>query len=129
MASVLIVDDELDSRELLAKFLRKSGLIVHTAPNGAEALKAVIDRVPDVIILDVMMPNMNGVELMQVLRSYMRWQSIPVILVTAYPTGPHIESARQLGMACLYEKANFLLTDLLDCIHKLVADPKASCSA
>ena len=129
MASVLVVDDEQDSRDLVARFLRKSGLIVHTAPNGREALKIILDRTPDVIVLDVMMPEMDGVELMQVLRSYLGWKSLPVILLTAYPAGPHIDRARKLGMACLYEKAHFHLSDLQACIQKLIADPKADCAA
>ena len=129
MAAVLIVDDDQDSRELVARFLRKTGLVVHTAPNGREALKIILDRTPDIIVLDVMMPEMDGVELMQVLRAYLRWASLPIILLTAYPTGPHVERAEKLGMACLFEKTNFRLPDLLNCIQKLIADPHSKCSA
>ena len=128
MASVLVVDDDQDGREILAKFMRKAGLVVHTAPNGREALKILLDRTPRVVVLDVMMPEMNGVELMQVMRAYLRWSSLPVVILTAYPTGPHIVRARELGMACMYEKTKFLLSDLLDCVQKLIADPSASCA-
>lgn len=129
MGSVLVVDDEQDSRELIARFLRKSGLLVHTAPNGREALKIILDRTPDLIVLDVMMPEMDGVELMQVLRAYLGWQSLPVILLTAYPAGPHIDRAQKLGMSCLFEKAHFHLSDLLSCIQKLIVDPTVKCAA
>lgn len=129
MGSVLVVDDDQDGRELLAAYLRKGGLVVQTARHGKEALKLVIDQTPDVIVLDLMMPEMSGIELMQVLRAYLKWASLPVIVVTAYPHGPHIERAHDLGMACLYEKAHFKLDDLRGCIERLAADPTAGCAA
>lgn len=129
MALVLVVDDDQDGRELLATYLRKQGLVVQTARHGKDALKRILDQTPDLIVLDLMMPEMSGIELMQVLRSYLRWASLPIIVLTAYPTGPHIERAHDLGMACLYEKAHFQLADLHRCIERLLADPNADCMA
>lgn len=128
MGSVLVVDDDQDSCEFVARFLRKSGLVTHTAPNGEEAVKIIIDQAPDVVVLDVKMPQMDGVELLQVIRAYVRWASLPVVLLTAYPTGPHIDRARTLGISCLFEKSHFFLTDLLACVQKLIAHPTADCA-
>ncbi|HEY2586652.1 MAG TPA: response regulator [Tepidisphaeraceae bacterium] len=129
MASVLVVDDDSDSRELLAAYLRKAGLVVQAARHGKDALQFILDRTPDVLVLDLMMPEMNGVELLQVMRSYLRWASLPVVVLTAYPSGPHIERARDLGMAALFEKTRFELADLFACIQKLIADRRGRCTA
>ncbi len=127
MASVLVVDDDSDSREYLARYLAKAGLAVQQAPNGRGALQSILDRLPDVIVLDVRMPEMDGIELMQVLHAYLQWASLPVILLTAYPTGPHIDRARELGMKCLFEKTRFQLADLLACINGLTAAANTAC--
>jgi CheY-like chemotaxis protein len=79
-------------------------------------------------VLDVMMPEMNGVEFLQVLRSYLGWGSIPVILLTAYPEGPHIDRARELGVRCPFTKAGYHMADLVGCARQLLADPNASCA-
>src|SRR5688500_9988292 len=84
MGSVLVVDDADDSREAVARYLTKAGYGVRSARSGREALIAVATTVPDVIILDVRMPEMDGIEFLQVIRSYLRWSTVPVILLTAY---------------------------------------------
>ena len=93
MGSVLVVDDDADSRDVVSRLLGRAGYTVRSAVNGRDALIAVTTAPPDVIILDAMMPEMNGVEFLQVIRSYLRWSTLPVILLTAYPqartsTGP-----------------------------------------
>ena len=128
MYSVLVVDDDPDSRYPLVQYLSKSGFRVRSAPNGQQALLAVTTAVPDAIVLDVMMPEMTGVEFLQVLRSYLRWGTIPVILLTAYPEGPHIERAKELGVKCMFTKAGYQLADVVECIRRVVVDPGASCA-
>ena len=113
MAAVLVVDDDVDSREAVALFLRKAGHTVRCAPNGKKALDALSERVPDVIILDYRMPEMDGVSFLEIIRCYLRWQSLPVILLTAYAEGPHIMRAVELGVRKTFLKANYNLTELL----------------
>ena len=119
MASVLVIDDDDDSRTAVGRYLSRAGYAVRAARNGREALIAVATTVPDVIVLDAMMPEMDGVEFLQVIRSYLRWSTVPVILLTAYDTGPHIERARQMGVKRIFLKANFKLEDLLAAVHEL----------
>ena len=71
--------------------LAHEGYSVKSAANGREALVAVATMIPDLIILDAMMPEMSGVEFLQVIRSYLRWSTVPVILLTAFAEGPHID--------------------------------------
>ena len=127
MGSILLVDDEADSRDALRRYLERVGFIVRSAPNGREALIAVATTVPDVIVLDVMMPEMNGMEFLQVIRSYLRWQTIPVILLTAFDKGEHMERANQLGVSNIFLKASYNMADLAQCIFQIMADPKTRC--
>ena len=127
MSSVLVVDDDADSRDAVSRFLMKSGHTVRSARNGREALIAVATIVPDVIVLDVRMPEMDGMEFLQVIRSYLRWANLPVILLTAYPDDLPLDRAHELGVKMTFVKPNFRLDELLECVNRLAADPAAGC--
>jgi CheY-like chemotaxis protein len=125
--NVLIVDDDPDSREVVARCLAREGYSVKTATNGREALVAVATIMPDLIILDAMMPEMNGVEFLQVIRAYLRWSTVPVILLTAFAEGPHITRAREFDVKCILLKSKYQLNDLLGCVRQLLIDPTSEC--
>lgn len=127
MGSILVVDDDGDSRDAVARYLSKAGYAVRSARNGREALVAVATTVPDVIILDARMPEMSGLEFLQVIRSYLRWSTVPVVLLTGFDQGAHIDRARDFGVGCIFLKASFQLADLLACVNQLRADPGATC--
>ena len=82
-ASVLVVDDEEQNRTLLKDPLEARGFDVTEARNGAEALQAIAERLPDVILLDLMMPGMDGFEVCRRLKKSSRTAHIPVLLITA----------------------------------------------
>ena len=82
-AKILIVDDEPSARDTLEALLFREGYDLAFAASGHEALHHLEDLVPDVILLDVMMPNMDGFEVCQHLKSDKQWRHIPIILVTA----------------------------------------------
>jgi two-component system response regulator MprA len=81
--SVLVVDDDHDIREALASILREEGFAVREARDGLEALEQVALSEPDVMLLDLMMPVMNGWEVIKSLRRANR--SLPVIVLSAVP--------------------------------------------
>ena len=81
--SVLVVDDEPDKRLLLAFALENEGYEVHTAEDGVEGLAAVETHQPDLIVTDVMMPRMDGYEMIQRVRSNPQTKFIPVIIQSA----------------------------------------------
>ncbi|MGD8628245.1 MAG: response regulator, partial [bacterium] len=80
---ILVVDDEEHIRKIVRFQLEKSGYEVECAEDGLEALKAVEARTPDLILLDLMMPNMDGYEVCKRLKSDYQTNHIPVIMVTA----------------------------------------------
>jgi len=80
---ILVVDDEPDLRELIEYNLKQGGHEPIAASDGATALDLARSRLPDVIVLDVMMPGMNGIEVVQRLRGQSETSSIPVLMLTA----------------------------------------------
>jgi CheY-like chemotaxis protein len=121
MAYVLIVDDEPDSSEFVERFLQKEGHQTVCVPNGREALAALINGRPEAVVLDVRMPEMDGIALLEVLRSYLRWNNLPVILLTAHANKEQIARARQLDVQHVFHKANFTLPDLLRAVEEEVS--------
>ncbi len=79
---VLIVDDEPDVVSYLATILKDNGYDIVTAANGDEALKVIETGVPDLITLDIAMPETTGVRTYRTLKDHPAWQAIPVIIVT-----------------------------------------------
>jgi CheY-like chemotaxis protein len=83
--SILVVDDEPDSLETLRLLLLEEGFEVRVAANAAQALILIDERPPELLILDVMMPAMTGLDLCRHLRTEPRTQHIPCIAYTGYP--------------------------------------------
>ena len=81
--TILIVDDQEINRQVIAELLTQPGYHLVLAGSGAEALEIVAEWKLDLILLDVMMPGMDGFEVCQRLKSNPQWQHIPIILVTA----------------------------------------------
>jgi DNA-binding NtrC family response regulator len=81
-STILVVDDEPAQRELLGGFLRSLGLRAREAASGEEALEAIRRELPDMVLLDVRLPGMSGIETLAGIRSYA--DHLPVLLITAY---------------------------------------------
>jgi two-component system alkaline phosphatase synthesis response regulator PhoP len=95
--TILIVDDSQDIALISARMLGQRGFAVITASDGAEALALVARQRPDCILLDVMMPRMSGLEVLQALKADATTSSIPVIMVTAKTTDDDVLSGYQQG--------------------------------
>jgi len=81
--TILIVDDNLDSLMILRSILETQGFAVRAAESGREALAQLAREVPDVILLDVMMPGMSGFEVLETIKTTHATSHVPVIMVTA----------------------------------------------
>jgi len=82
-ATILVVDDDEFNLKLLKVPLVAEGYAVRTAASGEEALASVAEQLPDLILLDVMMPGIDGFEVLRRLKADARFRSIPIIMVTA----------------------------------------------
>ena len=121
MATVLVVEDERDSRELLARTVRKGGHTAVVAANGWEALLALDEAPVDLVLLDLMMPGMDGPTFLSILRNDQRRRSVPVVLVTALSEGDLLSSAARLGVSKCLKKAHYTPQDLLETIDQVLA--------
>ena len=81
--TVLLVEDDAALRDLLGRMLEREGYAVREAADGQAALERVAEEAPGLILLDLMMPGMDGFEFMAALRREARWREIPVIVLTA----------------------------------------------
>lgn len=117
MAKIMIVDDNEDSRNSMALCLRNLGHTVTCAPNGREALALVLGELPDVILLDLLMPEMDGPSFLEVVRSYLRIQSLPVVVLTGVGDSPMIERARTLRVNTILVKGKATFDDILKALE------------
>lgn len=100
--SVLIVDDEPDFLELMSLRVHDWGYAVLKARSGNEAIACVKEKHPDILILDYMMPEMNGVTTLKEIRKIDK--KVPVIMFTAYPDSKVIEDTDKLGIQAFVPK-------------------------
>lgn len=117
---ILAVDDERDVTDLVAFQLTRAGCTVLTAGNGRQALASVRDRRPDLIILDLMLPDIDGFGVCEILRRQPATATIPIILLTAWATS----DARNLGLelgALDYVTKPFGTRDLVERVKRLLS--------
>ena len=94
---VLVVDDYADAREMYAEYLEFSGFRVAEAKNGAEALDKAFELTPDVILMDLSLPVMDGWEATRRLKADERTRGIPVVALTGHALAGHSEIAKKAG--------------------------------
>ena len=80
---ILIVEDDRDIAELVARYLEKSGFEVEVVASGREGLARLAERPPDLLVLDLMLPHVDGLEVCRIARSQERTAAIPIIMLTA----------------------------------------------
>ena len=95
---IMLVDDSISVRRLAQHLLNSHGWRVTTAANGLEALEQLENGLlPDLLLVDIEMPDMNGLELLRRLREHPLWQSLPVVMLTAHEAGPVSQQALDMG--------------------------------
>ncbi len=95
--SILIVEDEQDIMELIAYNLRKEGYAILQAPTGEKALAKVEEHIPDLLILDLMLPGIDGIEICRQLKRGEKTRNIPIIMVTAKSEDSDIITGFEMG--------------------------------
>jgi len=117
--NVLVVDDVHDVTEMIALFLKHAGYEVATADSASIALQLAGERIFDLIISDIGMPQMNGYELAEALRRLSKYQSIPMIAVTGYCEYDDRSRALQAGFSAHLTKP-IDPSQLLDLMNELL---------
>jgi two-component system alkaline phosphatase synthesis response regulator PhoP len=117
--TILVVDDESDMTELVSYSLRRAGYEVVTAGSGQEALDRVHAQRPDLIILDLMLPDIDGFSVCEILRRDPATAAIPIVILSAWST----HDARHLGLelgALDYLTKPFSPKELVERVRKLL---------
>jgi two-component system, cell cycle response regulator DivK len=94
---VLVVEDYQDAREMYAAYLQFSGYRVAEATNGVEAIEQAQQLMPDIILMDLALPKMDGWEATRRLKSDERTRNIPIVALTGHALAGHAEGAREAG--------------------------------
>ena len=119
MAKVLVVEDDPDSLDMVKRTLEKAGHLTVPASNGWEALLALDAHHVDMIVLDLMMPGMNGNAFLRIVRNDQRRKAMPVIVLSALASGDLLKNTIALGVQAWFTKAEYSATDLLDAVDRL----------
>lgn len=123
---ILVVDDEADVRELVCRMLEKEGYKAVPAEGGRQALEQLASLKPDLVITDVVMPEVDGLEVLLKLRSLAPLAGA-LVMSGGGRSAPeiHLENARRLGASGVLRKP-FTKTEMLDAVHQVLAHRPAS---
>lgn len=122
MSRILVVDDEPSCRGPLAKLLELEGFEVDTAEDGLVAIERLRARRPDIIVLDLLMPRMDGVQFLEELRKDPSYDPLPILLVTGQHDSKLQSRAVSLGVREYLFKAATPFMKLLGILHKHLGD-------
>ena len=123
MKTILVVDDELGSAEVLSLILEEEGYKAYCAVNGRQALVQARDVVPDLVIVDYMMPLMNGGEMAQLVRAAPLHSKVPIVMTSATDE-EQVEQHSEYYDAFL--RKPYRWDDLFAIIRRLLASPKVN---
>ncbi len=123
MSNVLIVDDDKDLRDLVTLKLRRCGFDVRQATNADDALRAVAEEVPDLVLLDIMMPGVSGLDLLERWRAEPVTAHLPVVMLSAKAQDSEVARGFELG-ADDYVVKPFRNDDLVERVSEIIARSK-----
>jgi chemosensory pili system protein ChpA (sensor histidine kinase/response regulator) len=115
----LVVDDSITVRRVMERFLDRTGIRVMTAKDGLDAIRVLQDAKPDIILLDIEMPNMDGYEFAKHVRNDERISTVPIIMITSRAGDKHRARAIEIGVNDYLGKP-YQEAQLLDAIRRLL---------
>ncbi len=115
---ILIVEDEQDMRQALVDELTREGFQTLEARNGKEGLESALKEHPDLILLDIVMPVMDGMTMMKKLRESENGKDIPVIMLTNLSDVEKVSNALEFGVYDYLVKSNWKIEDVTDRVRK-----------
>ena len=121
---ILVVDDDITLMEMYVERLKMDGAIILQAKDGEEALARVAEGKPDCILLDIMMPKIDGLTVLKKLKADSATAKIPVIVLTALADDQKKKEATDLGAADYFVKSDMLPADVLTKISRILGVEK-----
>jgi CheY-like chemotaxis protein len=118
--SVLVVEDDRFLRRACEVSLRQRGFTVLTAPDGEAALELIRAELPGLVLLDLLMPRMSGLELLRRLRSEERTRALPVLVISNSSREQDVAELERLGITGYLVKANLSLEELGDTVSRIL---------
>jgi chemosensory pili system protein ChpA (sensor histidine kinase/response regulator) len=116
---IMVVDDSITVRKVTSRLLERNGFRILTAKDGVDAMGQLQEVVPDMMLLDIEMPRMDGFELATHMRNDTRLKHVPIIMITSRTGDKHRERAQQIGVNNYLGKP-YQESDLLDSIHRII---------
>lgn len=120
---VMVVDDALSVRRSMEQLLQDNGYSVALAVDGFDALEKIENEPPAILVTDLEMPNLNGLELTRRLRSMPQWDALPIVMITSRATDKHRDMANEAGVD-LYLSKPYVDIDFLAHLRRLTAESK-----
>jgi DNA-binding response OmpR family regulator len=119
MPRILLLEDDATFRDLVAAALRRAGFEVHAAPDGQAGWDALDKAQPDLILLDMAMPRLDGLSFLRRLRNQEKWSAVPVLVVSANSAAA--SNAVSQGAQGYLLKSRFSLPEFLETVRGLTA--------
>ena len=124
MSRILVIDDKSVERESLARLFTSAGHVAVTAADGRDGWLTLYEGAPDLILLDLMMPQMDGVTFLRLLRHSDHWGRVPVIVLTGVADDDGlVVQARKLGVLAVLQKMTCDVEQLLALVERTLASP------
>jgi two-component system phosphate regulon response regulator PhoB len=119
---ILVVEDDRFLRRACETSLRQRGYAVTSASDGEEGLKAAREEPPDLVLLDLLMPKMTGVEVLRALRGDEDTREVKVLVLSNSSREADMQEIEKLGVSGYWVKANLSLQDLGDLVGRILAE-------
>lgn len=117
---ILLVEDDVFMLELLSDKLRKSGFEVHLATDGEECMKILKSLKPDLVLLDIVMPKLDGLEVLRRVKASPELSSMPIIVLSNLGQKEEIDRAMDLGAKDYIVKANFTTREIVEKLDSIL---------
>lgn len=122
---ILIVEDDEPLSDVLQERFENEGFRVIVAKNGVDGLLLALDEKPAIILLDIVMPKLGGLDMLKQLREYEAGKNIPVIILTNLSDSKEVHEALANGVRDYMVKADWAIADVVESVRKLLTAPGA----
>lgn len=120
MAKILIIEDDQLVSRMYAQAFKSEGLEIDVAPNGKEGISKAQTLKPDLILLDIMMPEVNGIEVLQTLKADENTKSIPIVILTNLAGTQDAEKAKKEGAKAYLVKSQYKPKEVVEKIKNFL---------